>query len=190
MLSVCQNWYVIANPLPMGEYQPIWVGKSAGLPKFLRLRNRLPIMDRDEFDSKPPPPSSLAYILLSAFYKTSAWSMGRTRRHLGCHGRTAGRCHGGVLAAGDRTGYCRGTSGRHPDDRGGRQCCRWYRSGWCGCPFTALGGTASLRPPKGALEDLHRKIEQGHYLVILQTPDQHEVDRFRELLALEQKEEL
>ena len=40
------------------------------------------------------------------------------------------------------------------------------------------------------LEGLQRKIEQGRFLVILQTPEQHEVERFRELLAPEQEEAL
>jgi hypothetical protein len=65
---------------------------------------------------------------------------------------------------------------------------------------TGLAGAAAISQlavalhrhglPEATLEVLHKKIEQGHYLIILQTRDRTESDRFRELLSQGQVQEV
>ncbi|MGD8932368.1 MAG: hypothetical protein PVI52_07350, partial [Chromatiales bacterium] len=44
--------------------------------------------------------------------------------------------------------------------------------------------------PDETLEELHREVERGHYLIILQTRDRNEGDRFREVLSQGRAEEI
>jgi hypothetical protein len=44
--------------------------------------------------------------------------------------------------------------------------------------------------PQDTLQELHRKVEQGDYLIILQTRDRNEGDRFREVLNQGQVEQV
>ena len=44
--------------------------------------------------------------------------------------------------------------------------------------------------PEETLQELHQKVEQGHYLIILQTRDRDEAARFRELLSRQRAEEV
>jgi hypothetical protein len=44
--------------------------------------------------------------------------------------------------------------------------------------------------PEETLEELHRKVEQGRYLLLLQTRDQTEGERFREILSQGRAEEV